>query len=42
MTSLRKSIKLDNPRIRLLGVSVTNLDSDDCEDRQLYLFEEFL
>ncbi|MBK8882383.1 MAG: DNA polymerase IV [Bacteroidales bacterium] len=42
VTSLRKSIKLDNPRIRLLGVSVTNLDSDDCEDRQLYLFDELL
>jgi DNA polymerase IV len=40
VTALRKSIKLDKPRIRLLGVSVTNLENDECEDRQLYLFEE--
>ena len=40
VTALRKSIKLENPRIRLLGVSVTNLENDECEDRQLYLFEE--
>ncbi len=39
VTALRKTIKLENPRIRLLGVSVTNLESDECEDRQLYLFE---
>jgi DNA polymerase IV len=39
VTALRKSIKLDNPRIRLLGVSVTNLENDECEERQLYLFD---
>jgi DNA polymerase-4 len=39
-TALRKSIKLDNPRIRLLGISITNLENDECEDRQLHLFEE--
>jgi DNA polymerase IV len=39
VTALRKSIKLDNPRIRLLGVSVTNLENDECNDRQLYLFD---
>jgi DNA polymerase-4 len=39
VTALRKSIKLENPRIRLLGVSVTNLDNDECGDRQLYLFD---
>jgi len=39
VTALRKSIKLENPRIRLLGVSITNLESDECEERQLYLFD---
>jgi DNA polymerase-4 len=39
VTCLRKSIKLENPRIRLLGLSVTNLETDECEDRQLYLFD---
>jgi DNA polymerase-4 len=39
VTALRKSIKLENPRIRLLGLSVTNLESDECEERQLYLFD---
>jgi DNA polymerase-4 len=39
VTALRKSIKLDNPRIRLLGVSVTNLENDECDERQLYLFD---
>ncbi len=39
-TALRKSIKLDNPRIRLLGISITNLENDEFEDRQLHLFEE--
>jgi DNA polymerase IV len=40
VTILRKSIKLENPRIRLLGVSITNLELDDCDDRQLYLFDD--
>jgi len=40
VTSLRKSLKMENSRIRLLGVSITNLETDDCEDRQLYLFED--
>ena len=39
VTALRKSINLENPRIRLLGVSVTNLESDECDERQLYLFD---
>jgi DNA polymerase-4 len=42
VTALRKSIKLENPRIRLLGVSVTSLESDEYEDRQLHLFDEHL
>jgi DNA polymerase-4 len=40
VTILRKSVKLENPRIRLLGVSVTNLETDECADRQLYLFDD--
>ncbi len=40
VTSLRKSVRLENPRIRLLGVSVSNLENDDYHDRQLYLFED--
>jgi DNA polymerase IV len=40
VTAIRKSIKLENPRIRLLGISVTNLELDDCSDRQLYLFDD--
>jgi DNA polymerase IV len=40
VTSIRKSIKLDDVRIRLMGISVSNLETDDCADRQLFLFEE--
>jgi len=40
VTALRKSIKLEDPRIRLLGVSVSNLETDESEDRQLHLFGE--
>jgi DNA polymerase-4 len=40
VSEIRKSIKLEGSRIRLLGVTVSNLETDDCEDRQLYLFED--
>lgn len=40
ITSIRKTIDLQNVKIRLLGVTVSNLETDDCGDRQLYLFEE--
>jgi DNA polymerase-4 len=40
VSELRKSIKLDGTRIRLLGVTISNLETDDCSDRQLYLFED--
>ncbi len=40
VTALRKTIRLENPRIRFLGVSVTNLETDDCADRQLLLFDD--
>jgi DNA polymerase IV len=37
---IRKSLKLEGSRIRLMGVSVSNLETDDCSDKQLLLFEE--
>jgi DNA polymerase IV len=39
VTALRKSVDLENPRIRLLGVSISNLENEECEDRQLHLFD---
>jgi len=39
VTTIRKTIKLENERIRLMGVSISNLETDDDEDRQLHLFE---
>jgi DNA polymerase-4 len=40
VTAIRKSLQLEGSRIRLQGISVSNLESDDCGDRQLYLFDE--
>lgn len=40
VTAIRKSIDLEGSRIRLLGVSVSNLETDDCSDRQLELFTD--
>jgi DNA polymerase IV len=40
VTLIRKGLKLEGERIRLLGVTISNLETEDCEDRQLYLFEE--
>ena len=40
VTDIRKSLQLEGSRIRLLGVSISNLESDDCGDRQLHLFDE--
>jgi DNA polymerase-4 len=40
VSEIRKSLKLEGSRIRLLGLSVSNLETDDCDDRQLYLFED--
>lgn len=39
VTGIRKSMELQGCRIRLLGVSVSNLENEDCADRQLLLFE---
>ena len=40
VSEIRKSIKLEGTRIRLMGVTISNLETEDFEDRQLYLFEE--
>lgn len=39
VSEIRKSLNLEGNKIRLLGVSVSNLESDECSDRQLYLFD---
>jgi DNA polymerase IV len=38
VSEIRKSLNLEGSRIRLLGVSVSNLETDECADRQLSLF----
>jgi DNA polymerase IV len=40
VTEIRKTIDLEGSRIRLLGVTISNLETEDNDDRQLYLFEE--
>lgn len=40
VSSIRKSMQLEGSKIRLLGVSISNLETEDCGDRQLYLFED--
>jgi DNA polymerase IV len=39
VSEMRKKLKLENVRIRLLGVSISNLESEEYEDRQLHLFD---
>ena len=39
VSEIRKLVKLEGLRVRLLGVSISNLETDDCQERQLYLFE---
>ncbi len=39
VTGIRKSLSLEGTRVRLLGVSVSNLETDDTGDKQLYLFD---
>lgn len=39
VTGIRKSMELQGCRIRLLGVSVSNLENEDSPDRQLLLFD---
>jgi len=40
VTGIRKSLNLEGTRIRLLGVSVSNLESDENDEIQLHLFDE--
>jgi DNA polymerase-4 len=40
VTAIRKSLDLEGTKIRLLGVSISNLENDDRSDSQLHLFEE--
>jgi DNA polymerase-4 len=40
VTSIRKTIDLQNVKIRLLGVTISNLDTEEDSARQLYLFED--
>jgi DNA polymerase IV len=40
VSAIRRQLNLEGTRIRLMGVTVSNLETDDCTDRQLHLFEE--
>jgi DNA polymerase-4 len=40
VSSIRKTLKLEGTRIRLMGVTISNLDSEADEERQLHLFNE--
>jgi len=40
VSEIRKSLKLEGTRIRLLGLSISNLENEDTDYRQLDLFEE--
>ena len=40
VSGIRKLLKLEGSQIRLLGLSISNLETEDCADRQLYLFDE--
>ncbi len=40
VTEIRKSLALEGTRIRLLGVTASNLENEDFEDRQLLLFDD--
>jgi len=40
VSEIRNSMDLNGTRIRLLGLSISNLETEDNDERQLYLFEE--
>lgn len=40
VTAIRKSLDLAGSKIRLLGVSISNLETDECADRQMTLFDD--
>jgi DNA polymerase-4 len=39
VSGIRKSLKLEGSSIRLLGLSISNMETDDRVDRQLFLFD---
>lgn len=39
VSEIRKQLKLEGSRIRLMGVTISSLETDECADRQLYLFD---
>jgi DNA polymerase-4 len=39
VSEIRKTLDLGNTRIRLMGVSISNLETEDVDDRQLLLFD---
>jgi DNA polymerase-4 len=39
VSEIRKAMKLEGSKIRLLGVSISNLETDECGEQQLQLFE---
>lgn len=39
VSEIRRAMKLEGTKIRLLGVTISNLESDNDEDRQLHLFD---
>ncbi len=41
VTAIRKTMELEGERIRLMGVTVSNLITEDNADQQLHLFEEY-
>lgn len=40
VSEIRKSLELPGNLIRLLGISISNLETDECADRQMTLFDE--
>jgi DNA polymerase IV len=39
VSEIRKQLNLEGSRIRLMGVTISNLETDECADRQLFLFD---
>jgi DNA polymerase-4 len=42
VTEIRKSLDLPGTKVRLLGVSISNLETDECADRQMSLFDDLI
>jgi DNA polymerase IV len=41
VTELRKALELPGKKIRLMGVSISNMETDECADRQMSLFDDY-